>query len=162
MDLYLLVSDIKFGKTFTIECKIKNVISSESESLHLLFDTGASHTAICEKVLVERGYTAFTEGTSYRQTANGKVKLQRCIVQDFRLVGFQPENKFTVDVVKADFAGFQGLLGMDYIYKLEIWISRSRAQAHIFGGFPKFANFVMDLKKYITHKLNCPYQCRCN
>ena len=145
MDLYLLVSDIKFGKTFTIKCMIKNMINSETEYLELLFDTGASHTAICEKVLVERGYTAFTEGTSYRQTANGKVKLQRCDVQEFQLVGFQPESKFAVDVVKADFAGFHGLLGMDYIYKLETWISRSRKQAHVFGGFPKFVNYVMDL-----------------
>ena len=148
MDLYLLVSNIKFGKTFTIECKIRNMINRESESLRLLFDTGASHTAICERVLVERGYTAFSEGIAYRQTANGKIKLQRCGVQDFRLVGFQLEESFEVDVVKADFAGFHGLLGMDYICKLETWISRSRSQAHIFGGFPKFANFVMDLTNF--------------
>ena len=147
MDLFLWVSDIKYGKTFTIECKIKSIITGESESLRLLFDTGASHTAICERVLVERGYTVFSEGTTYRQTANGKIKMQRCEIQDFRLVGFQLEKKFEIDVVKADFAGFHGLLGMDYIYKLETWISRSRAQAHVFGGFPKFANYVMDLTK---------------
>ena len=147
MDLFLLMSDIKHAKTFTIECKIKNLKNSAYESLHLLFDTGASHTAICESVLAELGYTAFSEGTTYRQTANGKVKLQRCSVQDFRLVGFQPEKTFEVDVVKADFAGFHGLLGMDYIYKMETWISRSRSKAHIFGGFPRFANYVMDLTK---------------
>ena len=131
MDFFLLASDIKFGKTFTIKCMIKNMVSSEAESLELLFDTGASHTAICEKVLVERGYAAFTEGTTHRQTANGKIKLQRCEAQDFRLMGFQPEKSFEVDVVKADFAGFHGLLGMDYIYRLETWLSRSREQAYI-------------------------------
>ena len=145
MDLFLLASEIKFGKTFTVECKIKNLLSYELESLRLLFDTGASHNAICERVLVERGYTVFFEGVTYRQTANGKIKMERCVIQDFGLVGFQLAQKFEVDVVQADFAGFHGLLGMDYICKLETWISRSRAQAHVFGGFPNFVNYVMDL-----------------
>ena len=151
MDLFLSVSEIKYGKTFTIDCIVKNVTDGGNESLRLLFDTGASHTAICESVLVELGYTAFTAGTTYRQTANGKIKLQRCEIQDFGLVGFQPEKTFEVDVVKADFAGFHGLLGMDYIYRLETWLSQSRKQAHIFGGFPKFANFVLDLTNVVRH-----------
>ena len=147
MDLFLLAADIKFGKTFTIECKIKNLATGVSDVLHLLFDTGASHTAICEKALTELGYNAFAEGTNYRQTANGKIKLKRCVVQDFGFVGFRPEEEFDVDVVEADFAGFHGLLGMNYICKLETWISRSRNQAHIFGGYTKFVNYVMDLTK---------------
>ena len=99
MDLFLLAADIKFGKTFTVECKIKSLTTGASDLLYLLFDTGASHTAICEKALKELGYTVFYEGNNYRQTANGKIKLKRCEVQDFGFVGFQPEKEFGVDVM---------------------------------------------------------------
>ena len=147
MDLFLLAANIKLGDTFTVECKIKSLVSDESDSLRLLFDTGASHTAICKKVLIDRGYTVFSEGINYRQTANGMIKLRRCEIREFGINGFVLDETFKVDVVESDFAGFHGLLGMNYIGKLETWISRSRAQAHFFGGFPKFANYVLDLTK---------------
>ena len=111
----------------------------------MLFDTGASHTAICKKFLTDRGYIDFSKGGTLRQTANGKIRLDRCKVRNFQLVGFQEIDSFEVDVIETEFDGFQGLLGMDFISTLETWISSCKNQLFIAGGLSKFAKHVLDL-----------------
>ena len=147
MDLFTLVSNLERNKTFTVEVEIKSKITNEGNRVELLFDTGASNTAICSHVLDKCGYSNFIKGTSKRQTVTGSVTLPRCEVEGFRLVGFQPTTKFTIDVLPNKLLGYQGILGMDYISKFETWISRSRGQLYIAGGFQRFAGHVLDLTK---------------
>ena len=73
------------------------------------------------------------KGTSKHQTLTGSIILPRGEVEGFRLVGFQPTPKFTIDVLPNKLLGYQGILGMDYISKFETWISRSRGQLFVTG-----------------------------
>ena len=81
-----------------------------------------------------------------RQILTGTVLLDRCVVQDFALEGFQPRSTFIVDVAENAFKGFDGLLGMDYIGALGTWLSSSRQQLFIAGGIEKFSNHVANYK----------------
>ena len=81
--------------------------------------TGASNTTLSRSVLEARGYKKFTKGTTMRQTLTGNVLLDKCVIQDFALDGFVPQPTFIVDVAENTFKGFDGLLGMDYIYALD-------------------------------------------
>ena len=147
MDLFTLVSNLEKNKTFTVAAEIKNVETSVNAKIELLFDTGASNTAICGHVLGKCGYSNYVKGTSMRQTVTGSITLPRCEVIDFRLVGFQPIPKLTVDVLPNKLVGYQGILGMDYISKFETWISRSRGELFVAGGFQSFVGYVLDLTK---------------
>ena len=56
MDLFSLVSEIKNYGTITVEVEFLNLRLNERFKINLLFDTGASHTAICESILLKCGY----------------------------------------------------------------------------------------------------------
>ena len=137
MDSFSAVTELSKGKTFTKDVFIFNCLRKSEGKTKLLFDTGASRTGICKSVLIEYGYENFNKDSTKRQTVNGLILMDRCILRTLRLKGFQQLENFEIDVIDSNFRGFQGILGMDIILMLETWISNSRSKAYCFGNYTR-------------------------
>jgi predicted aspartyl protease len=123
MDSLLSVS-LNSSKTIRLKCNLYSPDKELDLEIRLVYDTGADKTSITKDILEYLGYTEFTPSKRRKRTAGGEIEPYVCDLSRL-VVG----NQFSllnmpIDVMEVESTpGFHGVIGMDFISRVESVIS---------------------------------------
>ena len=116
-------SDLK-SETFKIRCRIYN--KNAFSNVKLLFDTGSTTTSIRKDFLQKIGIDTFIKGKNPIRTGNGIIYLNQCEISKFIMgnILFEGSKLINVFEVNKDDITYHGVIGMDFISKINTLISK--------------------------------------
>ena len=126
MDSFLVIN-LNGSKTIRIKCKLYSPDKTNDVEATLIYDTGADKTSITREVLDFLGYTDFKMSTNKKRTALGEFTPFTCNVSEI-IIGSQFKLRdMSVDVMEVkSSSSFDGVIGMDFISRVESTISGSK------------------------------------
>jgi predicted aspartyl protease len=131
----LLTINLTGSKTIPIKCRLRSFDKSRYYRITLIYDTGADKTSITRDTLEHAGYKNFKPSNRKKRTATGIFEPFTCDLSGL-IVGNQFSlSNMMVDVMEVENASvFHGVIGMDFISRVESLISGANGTLTITGS----------------------------
>ncbi|MCL2225837.1 MAG: retropepsin-like domain-containing protein [Defluviitaleaceae bacterium] len=131
----LLTVDLMGSKTIPIKCYLYSPKKDYGMRVMLIYDTGADKTSLTKDTLEYLGYTNFKQSARMKRTALGVFSPPICDLSRLVIGNQFSLLNMPVDVMEIENTpGFHGVIGMDFISRVESLISGSNNTLTITGN----------------------------